>query len=111
MTYFSLSPAADGYVAAWPTRGDIYFARLNAEGKVLPPGEIKTPGRTGMRTGLVALGAPDGTTLIAWKQQDQLHWQAYDSAGRPEGNPKSVPSAGKGVAGVVEKSGRFILFQ
>jgi hypothetical protein len=111
MTYYNLAPTANGYVAAWPTRGEIYFARLDVDGKVLPPGEIKTPGRTGMRTGLVALAAPDGTTLIAWKKENQLNWQAYDSAGRPEGNPSSLPGTGKGAAGVVEQSGKFILFQ
>jgi hypothetical protein len=111
MTYYSLAATRDGYVAAWPTRGEIYFARLDSDGKVKSPGEIKTPGRTGMRTGVVALGAPDGTSLVAWKHQDLLHWQLYDSAGRPEEAPESVSSAGKGAAGVLDQNGKFILFQ
>ena len=43
--------------------GDIYFARLDSEGRVLPPDEVKTPGRSGMRSGLVALSGADGSTL------------------------------------------------
>jgi hypothetical protein len=110
MTYYSISATADGYVVAWPTKGEIYFARLNLDGRVVPPGEIKTPGRTGMRTGLIALGAPDGEALVAWKERDQLHWEMYDRDGHPEGGPNSAPSAGKGTAGVVDGN-KFILFQ
>jgi hypothetical protein len=110
MTYYSLSATADGYTAAWPTKGEIYFARLDRDGRVMPPGEIKTPGRTGMRTGLVALGAGDGETLVAWKEQDQLRWEIYGRDGHPEGSPSSAPSAGKGTSGVVDGN-RFILFQ
>jgi len=56
----------------WPTRGQIYFARLDANGESLPPAEIKTPGTSGMRTGVLALSAPDGSTLVGWKKGDQL---------------------------------------
>ena len=111
MTYFSLSATPNGYVAAWPTKGEIYFSRLDRSGKVKAPGEIKIPGRTGMRTGLLALGAPDGTGLVAWKERDELHWQVYDPEGRPESAPSSTPAPGKGVAGIVDRGGRFILFQ
>ena len=50
MTYFTITPTDTGYVAAWPTKGQVYFARLDKDGAVLPPGEIKTPGTSGMRT-------------------------------------------------------------
>jgi hypothetical protein len=111
MTYFALSTTKEGYIAAWPTKGEIYFARLDRKGKVLPPGEIKTAGRSGMRSGVVALSASDGTTLIAWRHQEELGWQIYDLEGRPQGPPGSIKSAGKGAAGVVEENGRFILFR
>ena len=87
------------------------FARMDRNGRVLPPGEVKTPGHSGMRTGLIALEAPDGRTLIAWNHQGQLSWQQYSPDGRPEDNPSSIPTAGKGVAGVVNEAGKFILFQ
>jgi len=111
MTYYDLSATKSGYIAAWPTKGDIYFARMDRNGKVLPPGEIKTPGKTGTRTGLIALEAPDGKALIAWKQQGELSWQMYSADGLPQGSTSSVPSKGAGVAGVVDKTGRFILFR
>ena len=111
MTYYSTSASKDGYIAAWPTKGNIYFARLDKAGNRLSPGEIPTPGRSGMRTGLTALAAPDGKSLVAWKHLDELGWQVYDEQGRPESSPGSVKSAGKGTAGVVDKTRRFILFQ
>jgi len=111
MTYYSLFATKKGYIAAWPTKGEIYFTRMDGNGKVLFPGEIKTSGKTGMRTGLIALEAPDGQALIAWKHQGELSWQLYSADGQPEGSPSSIPSKGTGVAGVVDKTGRFILFQ
>jgi len=111
MTYYMISATNEGYVAAWPTKGDIYFVRLDRNGKVLPPGEIKTPGRSSMRSGVVALGAPDGESLVGWKHDDELGWQLYDKEGRPEGASKSVKSPGRGAAGVVDQDGRFILFE
>ncbi len=110
MTYFTIVPTAQGYVAAWPTKGQVFFARLDKDGAVLPPGEIRTPGTNGMRTGVLALSAADGATLIAWKHSDTLGWQLYDAKGQPQGAPGSVPSAGSGAAGVALPGGKFILF-
>jgi hypothetical protein len=111
MTYYAVSWNEGGFTAVWPTRGEIYFARLDANGKLLPPGEIKTPGKAGMRTGMLALKAPKGSTLIAWRQDDSVKWQLYDAKGQPSGSVGSAKSAGTGVAGVVDKSGHFILFR
>jgi hypothetical protein len=111
MTYYALTSTGDGYLAAWPTKGDIYFARIDRKGRVLPPGEVKTPGRSGMRTGLVALSGTDGRSLIAWKLNGELHWQIYNAAGIPQGAPESAPSAGKGAAGITDQRGHFILFE
>jgi len=110
MTYFSVTATSRGYVAAWPTKGRIYMARLNAEGELLAPGEIRTPGLNGMRTGVLALGADDGSVLVAWKNKEQLGWQLYGGAGVPEGQPGMEPSVGAGAAGVVIADGRFLLF-
>lgn len=109
MTYYDITPTKSGYLTAWPTKGDIYFARLDGEGKVLPPGEIKTPGHSGMRTGVVALASND-KTLIAWNSKDELHWQLYDQQGQPCGPAGHAATTGKGAAGVVDRSGHFILF-
>lgn len=110
MTYYTIAPTSTGYVTAWPTKGQVYFARLDKRGAVLPPGEIRTPGTTGMRMALVALSARDGATLIAWKNKDVLGWQVYDAKGQPQGEPGSASSKGNGAAGVVLPNGHFILF-
>jgi hypothetical protein len=112
MTYFSINRTETGYVAAWPTKGQVYFARLDKNGAVLPPGEIRAPGTAGMRTGIVALGAADGITLAAWKNQskDSLRWQVYDPNAKPEGEPGSTKSSGAGAAAVALSDGRFLVF-
>jgi hypothetical protein len=75
MSYYTIARERDGFVAVWPTKGEIYFARLDSQGELRPPGEIKTPGSTGMRTGMIALCAPDNTALVAWKKSGRLGWQ------------------------------------
>jgi hypothetical protein len=112
MTYYSLARAASGYVAAWPTGNDyeIYFTRIDPNGNVLPPGEIKTPGRAGHRTGVLVLAGPQGSACVAWAKNGQLGWQVYDDKGQPSSSPGSAKTRGNGVAGVVNKDGRFVLF-
>lgn len=111
MTYFSVIPDRGGFVAAWPTKGTIYFARLDGRGESSRLAEVETPGRSGMRTGIAALGGPDGSTLVAWKKDGLAGWQLYDADGQPSGPPGSAKSSGNGVAVVVGKDGRFILFR
>ena len=109
MTYYTVNPAGKGFVAAWPTKDSIYFARLDGQGEPLAPAEIKTPGSPGMRSGILALPSPSGSTLVAWKKEGRLGWQLYDAKGQPSGPAGSDKSAGKGVAAVVDKNGDFIL--
>ena len=111
MSYYAISRDRDGFVAVWPTKGQIYFARLDKQGNPSTNAEIETPGRAGMRTGMLALSGPDGTTLVAWTKEGQLGWQVYDAGGRPRGSTGSARTLGNGVAGVVGRDGRFILFR
>jgi hypothetical protein len=113
MTYYSIARAANGYVAAWPTGEsyEIYFARIDQKGNVLPPGEIKTPGRAWHRTGVLILAAPDGSACVAWARDGGLGWQVYNEKGQPSGSCGSARTSGNGVAGVVSKDGRFLLFR
>ena len=111
MSYYSVSRDQEGFVAVWPTKGQIYFARLDGKGALQSPKEIKTPGATGMRTGMVALSATDGGTLVAWKKDGQLSWQLYDQRSRPSGSLANAKSAGSGAAGVRTKNGDFVLFR
>ena len=55
-TYYMISATPGGYAAAWPTMGDFYFARLDPNGNLLTLGEIKKPGHSSMRSGVIALG-------------------------------------------------------
>jgi hypothetical protein len=110
MTYFTITRTETGYVAAWPTKGQVYFTRLDKSGAVVPPGEIRTPGTTGMRNGLLALSGSDGATLIGWKNRDVLGWQIYDANARSPGEPGSTPSSAGGAVGVVLRNGDFALF-
>lgn len=109
MTYYTVTRSGDGYVAAWPTKNEVFFTRIKADGT--PGKEIKTPGSAGMRSGVIAVPGPDGKTLVAWKKENELGWQVYDELGRPVGSPGSVQSAGSGAAVVVNKSGDFVLFR
>jgi hypothetical protein len=111
MSYYTIAPTRDGFTAVWPTKGQIYFANIDSQGSLLPPGEIRTPGMTGMRTGMLTLTDRASNTLVAWKKNGDLGWQMYDGKGQPSGSPGSAKSAGNGAAGVVTKDGRFVLFR
>lgn len=111
MSSFTICPNRNGFVAVWPTRGQIYFAQLDGKGELLPPGEMQTAGKAGMHTGMLGLSAVDGGTLVAWKKGDQLSWQLYNKYGQPAGTSGTVTSAGNAVAGVVDNNGQFILFR
>ncbi|HEX7860842.1 MAG TPA: hypothetical protein VF773_10975 [Verrucomicrobiae bacterium] len=109
MTYYSITATTNGYLAAWPTKGEIYWARLNVNGEVLAPGEIKTSGRNGMRTGLVPINGSNGRVLIAWNDGSSLRWEAFDEGGRPIGQAGKTETSGKGAAGVWLEN-EFLLF-
>lgn len=111
MTYYDIVPEGKGYTVVFPTEGKIYFAHLDADGKLQSPGETKTPGLTGMRTGMFALKGTDGNTLIAWKKDGQLGWQLYDKQSKPIGKPGTTASAGSGAAGAVNQAGDYVLFR
>ena len=97
-----------GLVAGWETKGQINFARLDRAGHPLSPGEIKVSEKGKYP---VALTAPDGTTLVAWKVGETLEWQMIDRKGNLQGGPGSAPSGDANrPAGVVTKDGDFLLF-
>jgi hypothetical protein len=111
MSYYTVSRDRRGFTAVWPTMGKIYSARLDGQGELSPPGEIETPGRSGMRTGMFTLTAPDGSMLVAWKKDGTLGWRHYKADGQPSGAAGTAASPGSGAAGVVRRDGRFLLFR
>ncbi len=64
-----------------------------------------------MRTGMIALSASDGSTLVAWNQDGQTEWQLYDAKGRASRTTGSAKCSGKGVAGVKIGSAQLAAFQ
>jgi len=112
MTYYDLRPTPGGFVAAWPNGDDyaVHFARLDAAGRLLTPGEVKTPGRSWHRHGVAAVPAPDGSTLVVWNKDGQIGWQRYDPDAQPVGATGSAATSGKGVAAVALPDNRFVVF-
>ena len=95
-------------VAAWETKGQIYYGRVDEAGALLTPGEIRVSEQGRYP---VVLSASEGTTLVAWKQGTSLRWQTYDTKGhvldeqvRVDGPSRHRP------AGVVIEDGTFVLF-
>jgi len=111
MSCFNISRAGDGYIAAWPTKGQVFFVKLDKDGNQLPPGEIATGGQAAMHEGILALAALDGETLISWAHASRLNWQLFNATGRPAGSEGSTIEDGKWAAGVVLADSRVVLFQ
>ena len=110
MTYYSITSTQNGFVTAWPTKGQIYCARLDRSGKPTGPEEIRTNGSNGMRTGIVALDAKGGAMVVIWKKDKRLSWKAFDRQGRPVGTADAIDSDGNGAAGTTTKSGDVVVF-
>ena len=108
MTGCFLSSAQHGLIAGWETKGSIYFARLDSQGRNLSGGEMLVS-KNGRYP--VALVAPDGTALVAWKHGKKLEWQLFDSANKPIAERSTYTAAtGDRPAGVVNSRGDFVLF-
>ena len=116
-------PATRVRIVQVPNAGEAAEARITSDGAIHlfyqlqgTPYYVKsadggTPGRSGMRTGVAALQAADGVSLVAWRHEDEVGWQLYSEDGKPLGAPGSIQSPGKGVAAVVDREGRFLLLQ
>ena len=109
----SLFAGPRGLTAAWETRGQVHFADVDRlEAVRSPPGQA----RFRRKNPVVAVDAR-GDTLLAWGDGPgfsfggSLHWQVFDAAGRPLGEPGGGAAtiiAGSTVAAVVQ-DGRFLV--
>ena len=109
----TLAAASGGLTVAWETQGQVYFAdagRLDAVRS--PPGEA----RFRRKNPAVAVDSR-GRTLLAWGDGPgfsfggSLHWQVFDAAGHPVGEPGGGAGTiidGSTVAAVVQ-DGRFLV--
>ncbi|MGK0186580.1 MAG: hypothetical protein ACI9R3_002363 [Verrucomicrobiales bacterium] len=104
MTGSFLSHSKSGIAAGWETDGQIYFRpSLDDKGKEV---RASKKGRYP-----VVLTTAEGTSLVAWKNDNQLEWQIFDSSNALVGKRGShVSENSDRPAGVVTKSGKFVLF-
>ena len=109
MTYYSLATTSSGMTAAWPTQREVYVAKISNDGRLQSPGEVKTTGLSGMRTGLLTIQNTKDETLVVWNSDNQIGWQVFGNTMRPTSSTGSIPTTGKGVAGFLDADGAFVL--
>ena len=87
MSSASLAEAGDGVLAAWETKGQVYFARIDPEDHGCRPDLAsgrrrgsQAPGRGGQRGGRDDPGLDRGHGLA---ERRRLAWQVFDRSGRP----------------------------
>jgi hypothetical protein len=89
MSSASMAEGADAVTAAWETKGQVQFARIDPRtGEVGPT--IAPPGTGERKHPAVAVNAL-GETLLAWaegtgwQKGGALAWRVFDPSGRPTG--------------------------
>jgi len=108
MTGGFLSRSQTGLIAAWETKGQIYFTSLNMGDEEGVSKEIRAAEKGRYP---VSLSKPDGATLVAWKNGTRLEWQHFDLSNRLLGKRRSVDGKTEHrPAGVVTQAGRVLLF-
>lgn len=107
MTGTFLSGSQKDIAAAWETKNQIFYARLDASSGKLKTKEIKA---SDSGKWPVVLVREDGSILVSWKNESKLRWQQFDQHDRPLGNAGQAESPNSTRhAGVVTKDGHFIL--
>jgi hypothetical protein len=88
MSSASFAEVGDGVVAAWETKGQVYFAPIDPKAtKVARP--VSPPGGGGGRKHPAVAGNAEGETILVWaegtgwKRGGDLAWQVFDRSGRP----------------------------
>ena len=99
MSTVSLKATAGKVLAAWETEGQVYYAPVSPDLKMIPK-PVVAPGDGGTRKHPVAISSRSGKTLLVWtegmgwKRGGLLVWQLFDNAGRPlpvRGESAGVP--------------------
>ena len=109
----NLLAGPDGPTVAWETAGQVYFADVDRLDAVRsPPGKA----RFRRKNPAVAVNAR-GDALLAWGDGPgfsfggSLHWQVFDAAGRPVGEPGGGTGTiiGGSTSAAVVQDGRFLV--
>lgn len=107
MTGTYLTTGKKDEIVAWETKGQIFYARIDAVTGKRKTGEIKVAERGKWP---VALVAADGSVLVSWKNDSKLNWQMFDASDRVSGKAGSKASPnGTRHSGVTTGSGEFLL--
>jgi hypothetical protein len=100
MSTAAFAQSVAGVLAAWETKGQVYYARINPETGQRSPA-VAAPGDANDRKFPVVAGNARGETILVWtegmgwNQGGSLAWQVYDKAGKPtaeKGKADGVPT-------------------
>ena len=112
MSSAALAASEPDVLAAWETRGQVYFSRIDpGTHRAGPP--ISPPGGRGDRKHPAVAGNSRGETIIVWtegtgwQKGGSLAWQVFDRSGRPMGSSGRIEGGVPvwGLATVVARPG------
>jgi hypothetical protein len=116
MTSMSLASSGARLMAAWETAGQVYWGRVDPNGRAPEPAAAPGAGE-GRKHPRLAL-SPTGESILVWTEKTgwarggSLGWQVFDASGHPSG---SIGSA-SGIpvwsfpASVARPGGGFVVF-
>ncbi len=90
MSSATLADSGSGVLAAWETRGEVYFSRVDPRTQRAGPPIAPAGGRGDRKHPAVAGNARGETILVwtegtGWQKGGSLAWQVFDRSGRPFG--------------------------
>ncbi len=119
MSSMSFTEGDAGVLAAWETKGQVYWAGVDAGGGEAPAvSEPRAPAGPANRRKYPSLATnPKGQTLLAfnegasWGKTGRLAWQIFDKSGNPVAEPGVGPGLPKWsfAAAITLKNGSFRL--
>jgi hypothetical protein len=96
MSTTSMAQGTRGLLAAWETKGQVYFAELDTSGKFLAGPSAPSGGNGERKHPVLALNS-HGQTILVWtegtafRKGGSLAWQVFDALGKPVGERGSAP--------------------
>lgn len=116
MSTAAFGRGGNGVLAAWETKGQVYFAGVKMDAGAVPL-PISPPGEGGKRKHAAIAGNGRGETLLAWTEGTawnrggSLAWQVFDKVSQPTGEEGEVPgiSVWSLPAVVAYPDGRFAI--
>ena len=99
MSSAAISEGASSLLAAWETKGQIYFSKIDPS-SLRPAAPIEAPGAAGKRKHPAIAANAAGETIVAWTngmgwmKGGVVEWQVFDKSGAPtaeKGKADGVP--------------------